>query len=34
MKKAKFYSEIADGPESVSAYWLQTEDNVRVRLSV
>tara|TARA_R110002110_G_scaffold226191_2_gene440368 strand:+ start:162 stop:1112 length:951 start_codon:yes stop_codon:yes gene_type:complete len=34
MEKAKFYSEIADGPATGKAYWMRTEDNVRVRLSV
>lgn len=34
MEQAKFYSDIADGPDSGIAYWMQTEDNVRVRLSI
>lgn len=34
MEQAKFYSEIADGPASGTAYWMKTEDDVRVRLSV
>tara|TARA_R100001369_G_scaffold52398_2_gene79207 strand:- start:3126 stop:4076 length:951 start_codon:yes stop_codon:yes gene_type:complete len=34
MEQAKFYSEIADGPTSCKAYWMQTEDNLRVRLSI
>ncbi len=32
MDKAKFYSEIADGPSRGAAYWVYTDDNVRVRV--
>ncbi|MEO0697943.1 MAG: alpha/beta hydrolase [Pseudomonadota bacterium] len=32
MEEAKFYDDIADGPPSASAYWMQTADNVRVRV--
>lgn len=32
MEQAKLYSEIADGPSQGAAYWVQTDDNVRVRV--
>ncbi|MEP4035574.1 alpha/beta hydrolase [Pseudophaeobacter sp.] len=32
MEQAKFYSDIAEGPERGNAYWMQTDDNVRVRV--
>lgn len=31
---APFFAEIADGPENGSAFWLSTEDGVRLRSSV
>ncbi|HAB39572.1 MAG TPA: alpha/beta hydrolase [Rhodobacteraceae bacterium] len=34
MEQAKFYNTIADGPELSTAYWMQTEDNLRVRVGV
>jgi|TARA_R110002126_G_C10490653_1_gene504175 lysophospholipase len=34
MEHAKFYCDIADGPASGSAYWMQTDDKVRVRVGV
>lgn len=34
MEHAKFYGDIADGPASGSAYWMQTDDKVRVRVGV
>jgi lysophospholipase len=34
MEQAKFYSDIADGPATGHAHWMQTEDNVRVRVGV
>lgn len=32
MEEAEFYAEIAEGPSSAGAYWMRTEDNVRVRV--
>jgi lysophospholipase len=32
MENAKFYAEIADGPPQGAAYWMRTDDNVRVRI--
>ena len=32
MKEAKFYDEIAEGPQQAKAYWMDTDDNVRVRV--
>ena len=32
MEKATFYAEIADGPAQGAAYWVHTEDGVRVRI--
>jgi len=32
MENAKFYAEIADGPSDGAAYWVHTDDNVRVRV--
>lgn len=32
MEEAKFYKEIAEGPSSAGAYWIQTEDKVRLRV--
>lgn len=32
MEQAKFYSDIADGPDVANAYWIKTDDNVRVRV--
>ncbi|MEO1563204.1 MAG: alpha/beta hydrolase [Pseudomonadota bacterium] len=32
MEEAKFYDEIAEGPSKAAAYWMQTEDEVRVRV--
>ncbi|MEP3332305.1 alpha/beta hydrolase [Sedimentitalea sp.] len=34
MKPALYYSEIADAPEGVSAYWILADDGVRLRVSV
>lgn len=34
MEQAKFYGDIADGPATGNAYWMTTEDNVRVRVGV
>lgn len=32
MEQATFYSEISDGPSSGAAYWVHTDDNVRLRV--
>ena len=32
MEEAQFYSDIADGPSQGAAYWVHTEDGVRVRI--
>lgn len=32
MEEAKFYEDIAEGPSSAGAYWIQTDDNVRLRV--
>lgn len=32
MEQAKFFEEIADGPAQGAAYWMHTDDNVRVRV--
>jgi lysophospholipase len=32
MIEAEFYDQMAEGPASSNAYWMQTEDNVRVRV--
>ena len=32
MEDADFYSEIADGPPHGAAYWMKTDDNVRLRV--
>lgn len=32
MEEARFYSDIAEGPESGKAYWIETDDGVRVRV--
>jgi lysophospholipase len=32
MEDADFYSEIADGPLHGAAYWVKTDDNVRLRV--
>ena len=34
MEAAKFYEEIAEGPSNAGAYWIQTDDNVRLRVDV
>ncbi|WP_341369128.1 alpha/beta hydrolase [Yoonia sp. BS5-3] len=34
MEQAKYYSDIADGPETANAYWMTTDDNVRVRVGI
>ncbi len=34
MDNAKFYSEIADGPSQGAAYWVHTDDNVRLRVGI
>ena len=32
MEQAKFYGDIAEGPASGNAYWIETDDGVRVRV--
>ncbi len=32
MENAKFYAEIADGPSQGAAYWVRTDDSVRLRI--
>ena len=32
MEQAKFFGDIAEGPASAGAYWMQTDDAVRVRV--
>lgn len=34
MKKAPFYQNVSEGPESGQAYWIETEDDVRIRVGV
>lgn len=34
LSPAPFYSDIADGPDGGSAYWLTTSDGVRIRMGV
>lgn len=34
MEEARFYDDIAEGPPSAKAYWMQTDDNIRVRIGV
>jgi len=34
MEQAKFYGDIAEGPETGKAYWMKTDDSVRVRVGV
>ena len=34
MEQAKFYRDIADGPATANAYWMETKDRVRVRIGV
>ena len=30
---APFYAELAEGPEGARAYWIGTQDNLRVRIA-
>ncbi len=34
MEHAPFFAEVAHGPEGGAAYWLQTEDDLRIRIGV
>lgn len=33
MENAPFFADVAEGPRNVAAYWLHTEDNVRLRVA-
>lgn len=33
MENAPFFPDVAEGPRNVAAYWLHTEDNVRLRVA-
>lgn len=34
MKDAPFFTDVADGPDDGHAYWLTTEDQVRIRIGI
>lgn len=34
MEQARYYDDIADGPATANAYWMETEDHVRVRVGI